>query len=46
LTPGDKWFYGINIDWAGKMVEAVSGKRLGAYLQENLSALVALAKRG
>lgn len=38
FDPGDKWTYGINIDWAGKMVEAVSGKRLGAYLQENLFA--------
>jgi methyl acetate hydrolase len=38
FDPGDRWLYGINIDWAGKMVEAVSGKRLGAYLQENLFA--------
>jgi len=38
FDPGDKWYYGINIDWAGKMVEAVSGKRLGAYMQENLFA--------
>ena len=29
FDPGDKWFYGIGIDWAGKMVEAASGKRLG-----------------
>ena len=36
--PGERWFYGINIDWAGKMVEATSGKRLGAYLHENLFA--------
>lgn len=36
FDPGEKWDYGINIDWAGKMVEAVSGKRLGAYLSENL----------
>jgi methyl acetate hydrolase len=36
FDPGEKWEYGINIDWAGKMVEAVSGKRLGAYLTENL----------
>lgn len=33
--PGERWEYGIGIDWAGKMIEAVSGKRLGAYLQEN-----------
>jgi methyl acetate hydrolase len=38
FDPGDKWYYGINIDWAGKMVEAVSGKRLGAYMEENLFA--------
>ena len=38
FDPGEKWLYGINIDWAGKMVEAVSGKRLGAYMQENLFA--------
>ena len=25
FDPGERWFYGINIDWAGKMVEAVSG---------------------
>src|SRR4029079_13074078 len=36
FDPGDRWEYGINIDWAGKMVEAVSGMRLGSYLQENL----------
>jgi CubicO group peptidase (beta-lactamase class C family) len=38
FDPGDRWEYGINIDWAGKMVEAVSGMRLGSYLQENLFA--------
>ncbi len=26
--PGDKWEYGINIDWAGKAVERVSGLSL------------------
>lgn len=34
FDPGERWEYGINIDWVGKMVEAVSGKRLGAYLTE------------
>jgi methyl acetate hydrolase len=38
FDPGDRWFYGINIDWAGKMVEAVTGRRLGVYLQDNLFA--------
>ena len=34
--PGERWEYGIGIDWAGKMVEAVSGQTLGYYLQENI----------
>ena len=36
FDPGDRWEYGINIDWAGKMVEAVSGQRLDRYLQDNI----------
>ena len=34
FDPGDGWDYGINIDWAGKMVETVSGRTLGQYLRE------------
>ena len=36
FDPGDRWDYGINIDWAGKMVEAVSGKKLGAYFKDHI----------
>jgi len=36
FDPGDRWEYGINIDWVGKIVEAVSGKKLGIYLSENV----------
>ena len=36
FDPGERWEYGINIDWAGKMVEAVSGQKLGAYLEANV----------
>ncbi|MCP3462298.1 serine hydrolase [Bradyrhizobium sp. CCGUVB23] len=36
--PGTRWEYGINIDFVGKAVEAVSGKRLDAYLRDNLFA--------
>ncbi len=36
FDPGDRWEYGINIDWAGKMVETVTGKKLGEYMPENL----------
>jgi methyl acetate hydrolase len=38
FDPGERWEYGINIDWVGKIVEAVSGHRLGDYLQQNLFA--------
>ena len=36
FEPGDRWDYGTGIDWAGKAVEAVSGQRLGQYMQQNL----------
>lgn len=36
FDPGERWDYGIGIDWVGKMVEAVSGERLGAYLRDRL----------
>ena len=25
FDPGERWEYGINLDWAGRAVEAVSG---------------------
>jgi len=34
--PGTRWEYGTNIDFVGKAVEAVSGKRLDAYLREHM----------
>ena len=34
--PGTRWEYGISIDFVGKAVEAVSGKRLDAYLRDHL----------
>lgn len=38
FDPGERWEYGISMDWAGKMIEAVSGMRLGAYLNKNITA--------
>jgi methyl acetate hydrolase len=35
FDPGDKWEYGISIDWVGKMVEAMSGQKLDRYFQDN-----------
>jgi methyl acetate hydrolase len=36
FDPGEKWDYGINIDWVGKAVERVSGQMLGDYFAEHL----------
>ena len=36
FDPGDRWEYGINIDWVGKMVETVSSQKLDAYFQQNI----------
>jgi CubicO group peptidase (beta-lactamase class C family) len=36
FDPGERWDYGIGIDWAGKAVEAVSGQTLGDYMRLNL----------
>ncbi len=38
FDPGQRWEYGIGIDWAGRMIEAVSGQRLGAYLARHIFA--------
>jgi methyl acetate hydrolase len=34
--PGTRWGYGPSIDWLGLMVEKISGKRIDAFLKENL----------
>jgi CubicO group peptidase (beta-lactamase class C family) len=34
--PGTRWEYGTNIDFVGKVIEAVSGERLDVYFQDHL----------
>lgn len=36
FDPGDRWEYGVNLDWVGLIVEKVSGQKLGAYLAEHV----------
>ena len=38
FDPGEKWNYGINIDWVGKAVEKVSGQNLEDYFRDNIFA--------
>jgi methyl acetate hydrolase len=34
--PGERWTYGVNIDWVGRIVERLRGKRLGEVMQERI----------
>ncbi|MGE0767796.1 MAG: serine hydrolase domain-containing protein [Hyphomicrobiaceae bacterium] len=36
FDPGERWHYGINIEWAGKVLEAVTGMSLDQYMQQNI----------
>ena len=36
FDPGDRWDYGIGIDWAGKAIERVSGQKLDDFFDEHL----------
>ena len=38
FDPGERWDYGIGIDWLGLVVEAASGKRLDAFCREEIFA--------
>ena len=38
FDPGEKWEYGTNIDWAGQVVEGITGKRLGEVFAERIFA--------
>lgn len=36
FDPGTDWLYGISMDWAGVVVEAASGKKLGQFMREEI----------
>jgi methyl acetate hydrolase len=38
FDPGEQWEYGTNIDWAGQVIESITGKRLGEVMQERIFA--------
>ena len=43
FDPGTRWEYGIGIDWAGLMVEQVTGMTLGSYFVEHVTGPLAMA---
>ena len=46
FNPGERWEYGINIDWIGKAVERVSGQKLGDYFAEHLFGPIGMRDTG
>ena len=38
FDPGERWEYGINLDWVGRAVEAVSGLPLEVYFRQRIFA--------
>lgn len=46
FDPGEAWEYGIGIDWAGRMVEEVSGQGLDAYFEANIFRPLGMADTG
>jgi CubicO group peptidase (beta-lactamase class C family) len=46
FDPGERWEYGINIDWVGRIVEAVSEQSLDAYFQAHIFAPLGMTDTG
>jgi len=46
FDPGARWEYGINIDWVGRIVEAVSGKPLDVYFRDHVFAPLGMNDSG
>ena len=46
FDPGERWHYGINIEWVGRIIEAVSGKKLDAYLRQHVTGPLGMADTG
>jgi CubicO group peptidase (beta-lactamase class C family) len=36
FAPGEGWYYGSAVDWAGQVLEKITGKSLGEYMAENI----------
>ena len=46
FDPGDKWEYGVNIDWAGRLVEVLSGQLLDTYFRDKIFAPLGMKDSG
>lgn len=46
FDPGERWEYGISMDWVGKLVEAVTDQSLEVYFRENIFAPLGMKDSG
>lgn len=46
FSPGDRWEYGVSTDVLGRVVEVVSGKTLGEFLNERIFAPLGMTDTG
>lgn len=46
FDPGERWEYGISMDWVGKLVEAVADQSLEVYFRENIFAPLGMKDSG
>ena len=46
FDPGERWEYGISIDWVGRAVEAASSTTLDAYFREHIFAPLGMKDSG
>ena len=46
FDPGERWEYGISIDWIGKLVQVVSGKSLGTYMNDHVFTPLGMTSTG
>jgi methyl acetate hydrolase len=46
FDPGERWEYGTSIDWAGRLVELVSGQRLDNYFREHIFGPLGMSDTG
>jgi methyl acetate hydrolase len=46
FEPGRDWVYGIGIDWAGALIEAVTGETLDAYMHRRIFSPLGMGDTG
>ena len=46
FDPGDRWEYGVNTDWVGRLVEATSGQPLDVYFRDKIFAPLGMKDSG